>query len=131
MSLPTSASDALVFDFSPQLLRRLMREASVSLGVGGTLYVPHSLRHGGATHDFLRTGSIEHVQFRGRWKSMESSRRYIQQSHALLAAQQVPSNLNQLGALFSDSLVGVIAGLRAAVADVVPRSRSRRVTFRL
>ena len=128
----TSANDnPLVFPFSPDHLRRLMRDACVKLQVGHTAYVPHSLRHGGATADFLRTGSIEQVQFRGRWKSMESLRTYVQTARALLAAQEVPPALNELGMRLSDSLVSVMAHLLRSVPEVVPRPRLRRVTFRL
>jgi integrase len=118
-SLPqTTLPSALVFSFRPPLLRRLMREACVSLGLGHTHYVPHSLRHGGATADFLRTHSVEHVQFRGRWRSMESCRRYVQSAQALLAQQQVPPELNDLGQQLSCSLVQVM-------------TEARRVTFAL
>jgi integrase len=111
-----SASTELIFAFSPSHLRRLMQNACHSLGLGSTPYVPHSLRHGGATHDFLRTGSIEHVQFRGRWKSMESSRRYIQTARATLAKHQVPQRLNWLGQELSDSLLEVMLYLFDTVA---------------
>jgi integrase len=86
-----------IFPFKPPALRRSMQRACAALGLSDTPYVPHSLRHGGATSDFLRTKSIEFVQFRGRWKSMESARRYVQTARALLAAQQVPQRLNALG----------------------------------
>ena len=106
-SLPPSHGNPLVFDLSAAKLRRLMHEACISLGVRGH-YVPHSLRHGGATFDFLRTRDIDHVQFRGRWKSMETARNYVQTARALLAAQQVPQRLNDLGQLFSRSLLAVM-----------------------
>jgi len=127
----TPDDNPLVFAFSPALLRRLMRVACGQLGVGATRYVPHSLRHGGATADFLRTGSVEHVQFRGRWKSMESLRTYVQTARALLAKQQVPDALNAVGVQLSDSLVPVMAHLLRSVPEVVPRDTWRRVTFRL
>ena len=123
-----ASSEELVFRFSPTLLRQLMRNACIELGIGDTPYVPHSLRHGGATHDFARTQSIEHVQFRGRWKSMESSRRYIQTTRALLAAHQVPEHLDQLGRQLGDSLVTV---MRHALVSVPSAAPPRRVTWRL
>lgn len=131
-SLPGTAGEGnqLIFPFSPDFLRRLMRNACVQLHLR-TPYVPHSLRHGGATADFLRTGSVEQVQFRGRWKSMESLRTYVQTARALLAAQEVPTALNELGMRLSDTLVLVMAHLLRTVPEVVPRPRQRRVTFRL
>ena len=132
-SLPCIAADdnPLVFAFSPDYLRRLMRNACIQLGVGHTPYVPHSLRHGGATADFLKTGSIERVQFRGRWKSMESLRTYVQTARALLAAQDVPLALNIHGMRISDALVPVMVHLLSSVPEVVPRRRQRRVRFQL
>lgn len=127
----TADDNPLMFAFSPDFLRRLMRNACVQLGVGHTAYVPHSLRHGGATADFLLAGSIERVQFRGRWKSMESLRTYVQTARALLAAQEVPAAINQLGIQLSDALVPVMAHLLQSVPEVLPRRRQRRVAFRL
>jgi hypothetical protein len=108
-----------------------MRTACVRLGVGHIAYVPHSLRHGGATADFLLTGSIERVQFRGRWKSMESVRTYVQTARALLAAQAVPAALNALGKQLSAELVTVMAYFLGAAPRAPPRihARARRVTF--
>jgi integrase len=132
-ALPRDVQDdnPLVFAFSPDLLRRLMRNACVQLGLGHTAYVPHSLRHGGATADFLLSGSIERVQFRGRWKSMESLRTYVQTARALLAAQDVPPALNQLGAQLADSLLPVMTHLLSSVPGVQPLRRQRRVAFLL
>jgi hypothetical protein len=118
-----------VFAFSPDYFRRAIRDACIQLGVGHSHYTPHSLRHGGASADFLTHGSIERVQFRGRWKQMESLRTYVQSARALLAAQDVPPSLNQLGMQLSDSLVPVMAHLIGSVAEVTPRVR--RVVFRL
>jgi integrase len=123
-----STSTALLFPFSPQWFGRLLRSACAALGLGPTPYVPHSLRHGGATADFLRTGSVEHVAFRGRWKSLESVRTYVQTARALLAAQQVPPSLNQLGVQLSASLEAVLSYSFHTVSEVRPR---RSVTFRL
>lgn len=130
--LPRSnGSRGLVFNFSPQWFGRLLRNACVELGLGHIPYVPHSLRHGGATADFLSKGSVEYVHFRGRWKSIESLRTYIQTARALLAAQNVPRRLNTLGLALSDDIVYVLTHLRRTVAEVVPRGRAHSVTFRL
>jgi integrase len=126
--VPLSVSRVRVFDFTPDFFRRLIRNAAVSLGVT-TQYVPHSLRHGGATYDWLRTRSIEFVQFRGRWSSMESARLYIQQCRAKQAAVQVPEHLHRLGVVFGSALPFLFHHLHAAVPEIVPRTRGRRVTF--
>ena len=121
----------LVFNFSPQWFGRLIRNACVELGLGHIPYVPHSLRHGGATADFLSKGSVEFVHFRGRWKSIESLRTYIQTARALLAAQNVPPRLNGLGLELSADIAAVIMDCIRSVAEVVPRGRAYSVTFRL
>jgi integrase len=130
-SLSGPDANPVIFPFSADRLRHLMRTACVHLGVGHTAYVPHSLRHGGATADFLLSGSIERVQFRGRWKSMESVRTYVQTARALLAAQAVPATLNALGKQLSAELVPVMAHFLGAVPPGPPRGRARRVTFHL
>jgi integrase len=122
LQLP-SGSTRRIFDFTESHLRRLMQNACRSLGIGATPYVPHSLRHGGATADFLRTKSIEHVQFRGRWKSMESSRRYIQTARALLAQYHVPPRLNELGIELSNSLLDIMLDMFHTVPPKAPRTR--------
>jgi hypothetical protein len=69
------------------------------------------------------------VQFRGRWKSMESVRTYVQTARALLAAQEVPAALNTLGGLLSDALAPTMIHLLGHVPAVTPARRARRVTF--
>src|SRR5205807_2262177 len=127
--LSSADANPPIFAFSPDLLRRLIRNACSALGVT-TPYVPHSLRHGGATFDFLRTGSVEHVQFRGRWKSLDSVRRYVQTARALLAALDVPSSLNALGATLSDGLTPAMTHLLRSVPEVPLRPMARRVSFK-
>ena len=121
--------DEAIFAFSPDYFRRALRQSCLELGLSRCRYVPHSLRHGGASADFLIHGSIERVQFRGRWKQMESLRTYVQSARALLAAQDVPPALNQLGMQLSDSLPYVMAHLLVSVPEVT--ARQRRVLFRL
>lgn len=126
-----SDPDPRLFAFSPDFLRRLMYQASAALQLP-TRYTPHSLRHGGATDDFLRHGSVERVQFRGRWKQLESVRRYVQMARAVLSRRQVPPHIHQLGVTLSSDLVTVVTHLLRTVPPVVSRTyRNRRVTFHL
>jgi integrase len=118
-----------IFAFSPDYFRRAMRDACSQLHISHCGYTPHSLRHGGASADFPMHGSIKQVQFRGRWKQVETIRTYVQAARALLAAQDVRPSLNQLGRQLSDSLPAVIDLFFKSVAEVVPRMR--RVSFRL
>ena len=83
--------DSRLFPDGPTF-RRLFYDAQVRLGWadedGGVPFVPHSLRHGGASCDDLHLGHghLEDILFRGRWVSMKSTRHYIQQGPALMAA---------------------------------------------
>lgn len=118
----------LVFSFTPARLRALMHSVAVALGLGDTPYVPHSLRHGGATYDFLRGATVEQIMFHGRWKSMESARRYIQSGRAILTTVSVSSDLNDAGAAFIADLVAVMQHLRLTRPSTSTRS-ARRVRF--
>jgi hypothetical protein len=67
-------------------------------------YVPHSLRHGGATHDHLQGKPLEEVLQRGRWASTKSARHYVQAGRALLLSTSVPVDVRDR-ALFLASRV--------------------------
>lgn len=57
-------------------------------------FTPHSLRHGGATHAHMHLNqSVEQVMLRGRWKSNDACRTYIQSGSAILLTQSLPSTL--------------------------------------
>ena len=75
-------------------------------------YVPHSLRHGGATCDYLYAGgeSLEDILFRGRWASMKSTRQYIQQGPALMAAAstRIPRWQRESGHHFGNAICDLI-----------------------
>lgn len=93
-----------VFNFRADNYRRIFKRVAGSLGLSAR-YVPHSCRHGGATRLYQRDPlSIEAIKLRGRWKSVESAKRYIQQGVVLLSTVTVPPAVARLGALFSDRL---------------------------
>jgi hypothetical protein len=52
-------------------------------------FVPHSLRHGGAVHDYLNNQPLEEILLRGRWKSSDSARTYIKDGLALSIQSQI------------------------------------------
>lgn len=102
-----------VFAFSASRFRHFLRRAACHLGLESLGYVPHSFRHGGATRAYLRGARMEDIVHRGRWRQLESARRYIQTGRALLALQAIPSSL------FADA--SVIAGeIDAAMATYMP-----------
>ena len=66
-----------LFPVSTSTYRRLFKSACSDLKLSSS-YVPHSLRHGGATRQHLLGKSMEDILLRGRWASTKSARRYIQ-----------------------------------------------------
>ena len=82
------AASARLFPFSADALRRKFKLACQRVGLTAP-YVFHSLRHGGATHRFLRGEPLEEILRLGRWASTSSARRYVQAGRALLLAVNV------------------------------------------
>ena len=92
-------SKALVFGLSAAKFRRLFKAACAALGLSRD-YVPHSLRHGGATADHCNGVPMDDIILRGRWASLRSARRYVQAGQAMLAARtDFPAKVAELGAL--------------------------------
>jgi len=92
----------------PRHFRDLFRKAQENLGwdvEGRGGFVPHSLRHGGASGDFLIWGGarLEEILFRGRWASVTSTRHYIQMGPALMAdaLRGIPEWQRELGSFMA------------------------------
>lgn len=127
-----------VFPFSSSRFRRSLRQVCAQLGLAAINYVPHSFRHGGATRANLLGESIEQIMLRGRWKRLESARRYIQTGRSLLTLQQIPPQLQQIGNVLQRNLVAAmrhflprLVSLAASPSVVASKSnsKSRRVRF--
>jgi integrase len=128
-----ASPDARVFDFTPALLRKLIHRGCLAHGLHGIPYTPHSLRHGGATFDYMRSGDVTFVQFRGRWASMESARRYIQSTRAMLSYHQVPHAASDLGRELSLDLLLIFqscfASSSSSSSAAASSCKDRRVSF--
>ena len=74
-------------------------------------YVHHSLRHGGATRDYLNGMRIEDVMVRGRWAANKSAVHYIQQGRQLMMLRAVPSFVDWIGRETSSQLVWALDAL--------------------
>ena len=74
----------------------VFKQTCANLGLSDR-YVPHSLRHGGATSMKLRGWSLEDIMQRGRWKSAMSARTYIDAGRAMLMAVKVPASIAAAG----------------------------------
>lgn len=95
---------ALLFPFSKDRFRKHFKAACVSLGLSPK-YVPHSLRHGGATRDHMRGKTLEDILARGRWASTKSARHYVQAGRALLLATRTPVRVARLGEAIGHDLL--------------------------
>ena len=93
--LKSAGSSDRLFDFSDSVYRYHLKKTCKVLGLGSN-YVPHSARHGGATHDHILGMPLEDILFRGRWASAVSTRRYIQMGQALLLKTAVPIEVERL-----------------------------------
>jgi hypothetical protein len=61
-------------------------------------FTPHSLRHGGATHDSVhRHRPVTFIQLRGRWASQHSVLRYIQTRQAVDMTWKLPASIHNIG----------------------------------
>jgi hypothetical protein len=86
------------------MFRKHFKQACRDLGLS-PLYVPHSLRHGGATRDHMRGHPMEDILARGRWASTKSARHYVQAGRALLLATKTPVRIATLGETIGRALL--------------------------
>lgn len=105
---------SMLFDFTSDDFRRVFRAICNDLGFSN-MYVPHSLRHGGATDLWLLTRDLDRVMIAGRWKSKRSARHYIQDCCALLMALSILPSVTSAGKAFASDI-------RRALALAVARS---------
>ena len=72
-------------------LRLQLRQALQFIGLKNARFVFHSLRHGGATELFQAGWALDNIAHQGRWRSLTTTRRYINTGLALLAEEQIAS----------------------------------------
>jgi hypothetical protein len=103
----TPSSKLFAFSYSSYL--KWFHLACADLGLSER-YVPHSLRHSGATYDFLRDMHISDIMVRGRWAVHKSAAHYIQVGRQLLMAQHVPIEVDKMGRCILGSMLPVFMG---------------------
>ena len=54
---------------------------------------PYSLRRGGATHYFVKSGSLDRVLMMGRWTAIKTAKVYLNSGLAMLSDLQIPISL--------------------------------------
>ena len=92
---PPKKSSSLV-RISAHEFRRTLQTVLKKLGVRHVRFTPHSLRHGGATRDFMLGIPIADIVVRGRWAQAKTASRYIQQGRALLVKLSLSKGLRKL-----------------------------------
>ena len=81
--------------------RKAFRAACDSWGIPADV-TPHSLRHGGATHDYTVVGRpAKEIKVRGRWQRDKSFAHYVGTMRASVALQRHPANTVQTGAILA------------------------------
>ena len=86
--------DASLFGLKNDRLLSVFKRVQCSLGLDRHLFVVHSLRHGGATHDHVnKVLEMNDSMLRGRWSGLTVTRRYIQDAQALLLMKNLPERV--------------------------------------
>jgi integrase len=88
--LTASQQDSLFDIPSASHYRLLFQKTVTSLGLTDCHYVPHSLRHGGATHSYAEQVPVKDIAQRGRWKSFKTVQRYVQAALAIRLDAVIP-----------------------------------------
>jgi integrase len=103
--MKNKSRDAYLFPFATYTFRRKFKQQCALLGLS-PLYVPHSLRHGGATrYHHVKKWSVEDVMHRGRWQSTKSAKIYIQSGVAMLMHVDAVDGIVECGTCFAKHVV--------------------------
>ena len=106
-----------LFPFTTARFRGRFKAACKALGLSNKL-VPHSLRHGGATHMYMSGVEVTTIKVRGRWASLQTCERYVQTGQALLGSMEIPTRIAQAGPVLA-------ADCYAAILKALPQKHSR------
>ena len=94
-----------VFPFSSNQYRGVFKKVCAQLSLSDRS-VPHSLRHGGATHLHLAEKmKVEDIMVLGRWAALKSAKRYIQAGRALLMTVDIPADVGKLASVFANDIL--------------------------
>jgi len=102
----TAADGELLFGRSKHQLEAAFVAAAGGMG-GATRFTWHSMRHGGATYLSMAGVRAEDILIRGRWKSLEGLKRYLQTGQAVVAAHGVAADVVALGERVAAALSAV------------------------
>ena len=105
------AAESHLLEFDANAFRRYFQNLLGYFELGEEGYSLHSLRRGGATHHFRKTGCMASTLERGRWTDIRTGRGYITEGLAVLG-------LHGLRADVSRSLVDWSVALSCQMGDV-------------
>ena len=88
--------EAPLFGVNAALYRKLFKRACKQLGLSES-FVPHSLRHGGATTLYMLKVPVMDIKVRGRWKAVSTVERYLQAGEAVMFTVRAPKATLELG----------------------------------
>ena len=107
------APSVMLFGADSLRLLELFKQSQLWAGLPSAVFVIHSLRHGGATHDFLtKTMPFEEIRLHGRWQSRKVCQRYIQAAQALVAAVSAPPTVAAKSRLYAATTASLRRWLR-------------------
>ena len=86
-------------------LTRFLRDALEALQMDHMGVELYSLRHGGASDDFLtKRRTLPEIKHRGRWRADSSVRRYTKSARALKELEKMPKDSLSLAMLLEQDL---------------------------
>ena len=88
-----SSSQFAFLTAKPHIWRATFNECLTALKLDPWSFRPYSLRRGGATFFFVKTGSLDRVLLLGRWTALKTAKIYLNAGLAKLADIQIPDTL--------------------------------------
>ena len=77
----------------PHAWRAMFSDCITKLKLGQWEFRPYYLRRGGATHLFVKCGSLDRVLLLGRWTAVKIAKIYLNSGLAMLSDLQIPQSL--------------------------------------
>ena len=111
----TPQSETLLAGMGANNFRRRFKTACAELGLSSQ-YVPHSLRHGGATRLWIMGKEASTIKVRGRWKSLDSCERYLQVAESVIGILCAPQSTIATARTIARGIVKSIANASARYA---------------
>ena len=94
---------------SEEAYRRVFNDAIRCLGIASVHFVPHSLRHGGATHAINMGYDLNTIMQRGRWRSTSSADLYLQQANAARLSIRISPDVHQSAKALEDDFANCMS----------------------